>query len=44
MYWVEISQEADELIIQFHPHPRQEYWEFPLEDALEALEQAKKSC
>ena len=40
--WVEISQEANELIIQFYSHPRQQYWEFPLEDALEALQQAKK--
>ena len=40
--WVEISQETGELIIQFYPHPRQKYWEFPLEQALQALEQAKK--
>ena len=40
--WVEISQETEELIIQFYSHPRQEYWEFPLDEALEALEKAKK--
>ncbi len=40
--WAEISQEANELIVQFYSHPRQAYWEFPLEKALEVLEQAKK--
>ena len=41
--WVEISQETEELIIQFYPHPRQEYWEFSFNEAFEALEKAKKS-
>jgi hypothetical protein len=40
--WAEISQEASELIVQLYSHPRQEYWEFPLEKALEALKQAQK--
>jgi len=41
--WVEINQElSDEMIIQFYSHPKQEYWEFPLEEALEALQQAKQ--
>ena len=40
--WAEISQEAAELTIQFYSHPNKEYWEFPLQEALEALEQAKK--
>lgn len=41
--WVEISQETgDELVIQFYSHPKERYWEFPLDQALEALEQAKK--
>ncbi|VHO05348.1 hypothetical protein RHT_01725 [Candidatus Rhabdochlamydia sp. T3358] len=40
--WVEISQEANESIIQFYSHPRQDYWEFVLDEALEALAQAKK--
>lgn len=39
--WAEISQESDELLIQFYPHPRKEYWEFPAEEALQALQQAK---
>jgi hypothetical protein len=40
--WVEISQETNETIIQFYAHPRQDHWEFILDDALEALTQAKK--
>lgn len=40
--WVEISQETNETMIQFYFHPRQDYWEFILDDALEALTQAKK--
>jgi hypothetical protein len=40
--WVEISQETNETIIQFYSHPRQDYWEFILDDALEILAQAKK--
>lgn len=42
--WVEINQElSDEMIIQFYPHPRQNHWEFPLEEALTALSEAKQS-
>ncbi|MCI0382221.1 MAG: hypothetical protein L0207_04120 [Chlamydiae bacterium] len=40
--WAEISQETDELVIQFYSHPRQKYWEFSFDEALEALEIAKK--
>ena len=39
---VEISQETNESIIQFYSHPRQDYWEFVLDEALEALAKAKK--
>lgn len=39
--WAEIAQEAAELTIQFYAHPTQEYWEFPLDDALSVLDQAK---
>lgn len=39
--WVEISQETEELTIQFCSHPRKEYWEFPFEEALEILKQAR---
>ncbi len=40
--WAEISQETDELIIQFYSHPRQKCWEFLYDEALEALELARK--
>jgi len=39
--WAEISQETKELSIQFYPNPVQKYWEFPCEEALQILEQAK---
>jgi hypothetical protein len=41
-HWVEISDEHEELIVQFYRHPNKRYWEFPLDEALEALERAKK--
>ena len=42
--WVEISQELgqERPIIQFYSPLVKECWEFPLEDALEALELARK--
>ena len=41
--WAEINQElSDEMIIQFYPHPKKDYWEFSLDDALAALEHAKQ--
>lgn len=40
--WAEISQENQEMVIQFYPHPRQPFWEFPLNEALLALGKAKK--
>ncbi len=40
--WAEISYETDELIVQFYPHPRQKYWEFRLDEALEMLQKAKE--
>jgi hypothetical protein len=40
--WAEISQETnDGLIIQFYAHPSKKYWEFPFEEAIKILEQAK---
>lgn len=39
--WAEISQEADELIIQFYSHPKKKFWEFPYDEAMKALEKAK---
>lgn len=42
--WVEITQEPgqERPIIQFYSPSVKEYWEFSLEDALEALELARK--
>ena len=40
--WVEISQEHGELIIQFYSPEEDDYWEFPFNEAMEALEKAKK--
>ncbi|WP_059062466.1 hypothetical protein [Candidatus Protochlamydia naegleriophila] len=40
--WVEISTETDTPIIYFYSHPVNDYWEFPLDVALEVLEKAKK--
>ena len=39
--WAEISQETDELIIQFYSQPEEEAWEFHYSEALDALERAK---
>lgn len=41
MYWVQISQEGEELVVQFCSHPTEKYWMFPFEEALKILEQAK---
>ena len=40
--WVEISQEQGSLIIRFYPPLVGRCWEFSLDEALEALEGAKK--
>lgn len=39
--WAEISQERGELVIQFYSHPYKDFWEFPLEEAIQILERAK---
>ena len=41
MYWVQISQEEEELVVQFYSHPTEKYWTFPFEEALKVLEQAR---
>lgn len=41
MYWVQIADEADDLTIQFYPHPHKKCWEFSLEEAQEAIGIAK---
>ena len=38
----EISKEKNEIKIQFYANSSQSYWEFPLNQALETLEKAKK--
>ena len=40
--WAEISQENGIIMIQFYPHPHQEYWEFPMDVALAILQKAQK--
>ena len=40
--WAEISQEDKTVIIQFYNNSGSRYWEFPLEIALEILQNAKK--
>lgn len=40
--WAEISQETDDLVIQFYPHPNKKCWEFQLDEAIAVLEMAKK--
>ena len=39
--WAEISQETEEVRIQFYPHPYQEYWEFEVDEAILAIKLAK---
>jgi len=41
MYWVQISQETDDLIIHFYSHPTEKCWEFSFDEAIEILQQAK---
>ena len=41
MYWIQISQEEEELVVQFYSHPTEKYWIFPLEEALKVLEEAR---
>lgn len=40
--WAEISQEEEIPLVAFFSPSSGKYWEFPLEEALEALEQAKR--
>ena len=40
--WAEISMEHKHLIIQLYPPLNAKYWEFSLDETLEALEKAKK--
>ena len=40
--WAEISQETNDLVVQFYAHPRQKHWEFSFNEAIKVLEKAKK--
>ncbi len=40
--FAEINQEADELKIQFYPHPKEGFWEFSVDEILNSIEKAKK--
>jgi hypothetical protein len=39
--WAEISQESDEVVVQFYSHPRKKHWEFTYDEAILILEKAK---
>jgi hypothetical protein len=39
--WAEISQESDEVVVQFYSHPRKKHWEFAYDEAVQILEKAK---
>lgn len=41
--WAEISQEEENPVIAFFSPLHGKYWEFPLHEALGAIEEAKKS-
>lgn len=40
--WVELSNECGKFIIQFYPHPNEDFWEFPIDEALNILQKAKE--
>jgi len=42
MYWVQISQETDDLVIHFYSHPTEKCWEFEFDEALKAIDKAKR--
>ena len=39
--WVQMYHNNGKLLIQFYPPPNKDYWEFPVDDAIKALEKAK---
>lgn len=41
--WAEISQEEERPLIAFFPPLHGKYWEFPLDEAMTILQEAKKS-
>ena len=40
--WAEISQEEEKPLIAFFRPIHKKYWEFPLDEALDVIEKAKK--
>ena len=40
--WAQISKIDGELLVQFYSPSKDEFWEFPLDNVLLALEKAKK--
>jgi histidinol phosphatase-like PHP family hydrolase len=42
LYWAQISQETEKLMVRFYPHENNSFWEFNLNEAIETLEIAKK--
>lgn len=41
LQWAEIFKKEKELVIEFYSYPEKECWEFPCEEALKTLVQAK---
>ena len=41
MYWIQIDQETENLIIHFYSHPSEKCWDFHFNEALEVIEKAK---
>ena len=40
--WAEVSQSSDgELVVEFYPHPKRDYWEFEFEETIQILEEAR---
>ena len=40
--WAEIAQETNEMTVQFYSSKNAAYWEFTLDEAIEALNRAKE--
>lgn len=42
LYWAQIAQEDKECVVQFFPHPDEEWWEFPFDEAIQILRRARE--
>lgn len=40
--WVQVYQKDGILLYQFYGHPEESHWEFPVDEAMQVLERAKK--